>query len=203
MPERLRAIIDKIIQWWKKFTVKQKTLIGSIAALVVVALVILAVVVTRPTNITLRVCENATEASAVVDLLEGENIWYETSSDGLTISVHQKDEAKAHILLGSNSISSDGYSLDDVFNGSFATTEADKSKKYQKYQEDHRENVSCTHNEPSPGSDLRDEASVLCIFDIIPDIDLCAAFFNVSCRELIYGTASFLTWNYRFVFSER
>ena len=144
MPERLRAIIDKIIQWWKKFTVKQKTLIGSIAALVVVALVILAVVVTRPTNITLRVCENATEASAVVDLLEGENIWYETSSDGLTISVHQKDEAKAHILLGSNSISSDGYSLDDVFNGSFSTTEADKSKKYQLYLEQKIADELCT-----------------------------------------------------------
>lgn len=135
MADRLKAILNKIVDWWKKFTTKQKTLIGSITAVVIVALGILGYVVTRPQMITLTQCEDATEASQVVDLLEGDNISYTTSADGLTFSVNEKDEAAAHILLGSNDISSSGYSIDDVFDGSFSTTESDKSKKYQLYLE--------------------------------------------------------------------
>ncbi|MCR4841952.1 MAG: flagellar biosynthesis protein [Eubacterium sp.] len=136
MPERLKGILNKVLEWWNKFTIKQKTLIGSITGVVVVALAILIFTVTRPTWITLTVCESETEASEVVELLEGDEIEYKTSSDGLTISVLQKDEADAHLLLGSNSISTDGYSIDDVFDGSFSTTESDKEKKYQLYLEE-------------------------------------------------------------------
>ena len=136
MVERLRALWERFLAWWQKFTTRQKTLIGSIAAVVVVALAILIVVVTQPTWVTLRVCDNATEAAEIIDLLEAENITYQSSQDGLTIKVKTSDEASAHWILGSNNISSDGYSIDDVFDGSFSTTESDKSKKYQLYLEE-------------------------------------------------------------------
>ena len=136
MPERLRQILDKIIEWWKKFTFKQKTLIGSLAAVVVIALVILGFVVSRPTWITLKVCESATEASQIVELLEESNIDYKTTSDGLGISIKEDDEATAHLLLGSNNITTDAYTIDNVFDGSFSTTEADKEKKYKLYLEE-------------------------------------------------------------------
>lgn len=42
----------------------------------------------------------------------------------------------ATILLGSNDIPSDGYSISDAIDGSFSTTEADKNKKYQLYLEE-------------------------------------------------------------------
>ena len=135
MPERLKQIIDKIGDWWKRFSTKQKTLIVSIAAVVVVALIILGMVVSRPTMVTLITCDSATQASQVKDLLDGESIPYELSQDGLTFTVNKKDEANASILLGSNSIPSEGYSIDDAIDGSFSTTEADKTKKYQLYLE--------------------------------------------------------------------
>ena len=47
--------------------------------------------------------------------------------------VNEKDKSNASILLGSNEIPTDGYGIDDVFDGSFSTTESDKSKKYQLY----------------------------------------------------------------------
>ena len=135
MPERLKQIIDKIGDWWKRFSTKQKTLIVSIAAVVVVALIILGMVVSRPTMVTLITCDSATQASQVKDLLDGESIPYELSQDGLTFTVNKKDEANASILLGSNSIPSEGYSIDDAIDGNFSTTEADKTKKYQLYLE--------------------------------------------------------------------
>ena len=135
MQERLRNLLNRIIEWWNKFTTKQKTLIASIAAAVVVALVILAYVVTRPTMVTLAVAETAADASEIVELLEDNNISYETSTDGLTITINAKDEAQANLILGSNGIPTEGYSIDNVFDGSFSTTEADKQKRYQLYRE--------------------------------------------------------------------
>ena len=37
MPERIQQILNKILEWWKNFNTKQKALIISIAAVVVVA----------------------------------------------------------------------------------------------------------------------------------------------------------------------
>ena len=136
MQERLRQIWDRIVAWWKKFNTKQKALLISLTAIVFVALAILAFVMTRPKMVTLITCESAKEAGTVKELLEGESIYYETSNDGLAFQVKQEDEANASILLGSNDIPTEGYSIDKVFDGGFSSTEADKSKKYQLYMEE-------------------------------------------------------------------
>ncbi len=135
MPENVQNILNKIKEWWKKFSMKQKTLLISISAVAILALVILAVVMNQPKMVNLITCENATQASEVKKLLEEENINAEISSDGLTFMIDEKDEANASILLGSNDIPTEGYSIDNVFDGSFSTTESDKNKKYQLYLE--------------------------------------------------------------------
>ena len=59
MPEQLQNIINRVVEWWKKFNTKQKALMISLTSIVIVALVILGVVMTRPTYTTLIDCENA------------------------------------------------------------------------------------------------------------------------------------------------
>lgn len=135
MPENVQNILNKINEWWKKFSVKQKTLLVSITAVIVLALVILAVVMNQPNMVQLVTCENAKQASQVKELLAGENIKSQISADGLTFTVNARDKANASILLGSNNIPADGYGIENVFDGSFSTTESDKSKKYQVYLE--------------------------------------------------------------------
>ncbi len=136
MAERLREIWNRVVEWWKKFTSRQKALLISLTAIVVLALVILGVVISQPTMMTLIICKNATEASQVRDLLESENMSYELGTDGLTFSVREEDMTEASLLLGSNSIPTEGYSIDNVFDGGFSTTESDKNKKYQLYLEE-------------------------------------------------------------------
>ncbi|MBQ2503001.1 MAG: flagellar biosynthesis protein, partial [Lachnospiraceae bacterium] len=89
MPEQIQRIINRILTWWKQFNKRQQVLIISAAAVVVVALSILAYVVTRPTWITIAVAENATQSNTIQSLLEGENIAYQVSPDGLTYSIHE------------------------------------------------------------------------------------------------------------------
>lgn len=136
MPERIQQILNRIVEWWKNFSTRQKALIISIAAVVAVAFSILGFVVTRPTMVNLITCDSAKQASSVKDLLDSNSITYEVSDDGLTYMVKQEDRANATILLGSNDIPSDGYSISDAIDGSFSTTEADKNKKYQLYLEE-------------------------------------------------------------------
>lgn len=136
MPEQIQNIINRILEWWKKFTRRQQVLIVSLAVVVIAAISIMAYVVSRPETMRLITCDDATQAQAVGALLDGEGIAYTTSQDGFTYFINTKDEAAANILLGTNKIPSSGYSLTDVIDGSFSTTEADKQKRYQLYLED-------------------------------------------------------------------
>ena len=136
MLERIREIPKRILEWWKKFTRRQKILIISITGVVVIALAILIFVLTRPKMITLVTCDSVKESKQVVDLLTGENIGYELAENDLVVRINEKDKSAAIMLLGSNGIPADEYDLENVFNGGFSTTEADKSKRYKLYLEE-------------------------------------------------------------------
>lgn len=136
MPEQVQKILDRVIEWWKKFNNKQRVLILSAVAVVIIALAILAVVLATPSVTLLYQCENYTEASKIKELLDSdETINYSTSDDGLIFYVEEEDEATASMLLGSNEISTVNYSIDNVVDGSFTSTEADKQKKYKEFLE--------------------------------------------------------------------
>ena len=70
MPERIQQILNRIMEWWKHFSTRQKALIISIAAVVAVAFSILGFVMTRPTMVNLITCDSAKQASSVKDLLD-------------------------------------------------------------------------------------------------------------------------------------
>ena len=135
MPEKLNGLLQRGKDWWNKFTTRQKTLIIVGASVAVLTVVILVSVLTRPTYVLLMSAENATEASQVKSLLDDNSITYTMSNDGLQFRVLESQEADANILLGANNIQAEDYSIDNVTNGSFSTTESDKQKKYVAYLE--------------------------------------------------------------------
>jgi len=134
--ERLLEIRDKILAWWNKFTSKQKTIIVGIGAVVVFTFAILFYIVSRPTYVTVKVCEDTAEASEVVATLESAGIMSESSKDGLTIMVEDVDEVDAIYALGSAGFSTTDPSLPDYINSGFSTTESDKQRMYVSYLED-------------------------------------------------------------------
>ena len=135
MADRLKGLLNKVLEWWNRFTAKQKTIIVSAAAGIVLTIVIIATVLTRPQYVSLIQCETTKQASQVVELLEGEGITHTVSSDGLQVKVLEREVSNAELLLGANDIRSDTYSIDKVTDGGFGTTESDKQKKYQLYME--------------------------------------------------------------------
>jgi flagellar M-ring protein FliF len=137
--EKLKELGNRILEWWNRFTAKQKTLIIAIVCVVVLALAGILTWLNQPQYVLLRECESTSEAAEVRDLLEDEGLTYKISDDGLTISILKGDQSDANLLLGANNIQAASYDIDNVTDGSFSTTESDKQKKYvvylQKYLE--------------------------------------------------------------------
>jgi len=133
MADRLKAIPVKILEWWNRFTSKQKTIIICVAAGIIIALAILITVLTRPQYVLLSNCQTTKEASQITELLDGAGIQYEVSDDGYQIRVLKEQISDANLLLGANDIPAAAYGIDNVTNGGFSTTESDKQKRYKLY----------------------------------------------------------------------
>ena len=120
MPEQLKAILEKIVEWWKKFNTKQRILIGSAVAVVVIALVILSIVMTTPKLEVLHTCKDYTEASKIKELLNtDETINYTFTETDMTFRVEKEDLGNASMLLGSNQVELSTYSIRNVVDGDY------------------------------------------------------------------------------------
>ena len=135
MADRLKALWQKILDWWNQFTAKQKTLIVGTGSVIMATIIILVSVLNQPQYVLLVNANSTKEASEIKELLDSNSINYKMSDDGLEFKVLKKDQGNASLLLGANDIQSYAYSIDNVTDGSFSTTEADKQKKYVLYLE--------------------------------------------------------------------
>lgn len=134
-----KKLLERIKEWWNKFQPKQKTLIIGIAVVILLAIAILVAVLTKKQYVNIANCESTKEAAAVKELLDGQGMDYNVTKDGLHFEVVSSQESDARLLLGSNKIPTAGYTIDDVLNGSFSTTEADKQKRYKLFIESQME----------------------------------------------------------------
>lgn len=132
--DKLKEFPPKFMEWWNKFSSKQKTAI--IAALLgfAVAFAVLITLVSRPQYVPLVTCETATQSATVRDLLdEGEYDYRVVDSQGLVYEINKDQLSDANILINSNNILTETFKLTDVVSGSLTTTEADKEKLYTAY----------------------------------------------------------------------
>ena len=138
MDEKLKDIQQKIVAFWQKYDKKQKTLIVSITAIVIIALIIMAVVLTTPKfESELITCTDTVEAADVTTILSGEGIEYRAENNGLRIMVQEKDLITATYLIAQNGMTATAYTL-EAYNadGGFSVTSTDRDRQYQKYLED-------------------------------------------------------------------
>jgi len=135
MQERLKAILDRIKEWWNRFTTKQKTMIVAVSAGALVTLAILIMVFSQPKYVILVTADDTAQAAEIRDLLEENSVNYQLSEDALVFRVREADQQNARLLLAANGVQADDYTIDNVTDSSFTTTESDKQKKYVTYME--------------------------------------------------------------------
>ena len=141
MLDRLKEIWAKVLEWWNKFTSKQKTIIIAIVAIVIFAFAILIYVFSRPQYTRLMNFETVIEASTAMDTLEAAGVDCKLTNDGLHIDVNVNQTAAAQRALGSAGLTSKEPNIQSVTNAGMSATESDKQKLYADFKRQELEQI--------------------------------------------------------------
>ena len=129
MQERIKEIPTRFMEFWKKYSSKQKTIIIAIICVVLFAIGLVAYFVSRPTWVQFQRFDNLDDANKMTSALTEQGIAYDASSDGMTIYVHKGDMTNALYTMSDNGLTDTGYTWDKAFDNSMSTTESEKSQK--------------------------------------------------------------------------
>lgn len=133
MADKLKEIPSKILEWWNKFTTRQKSIIIGAAAVVIFAFAIIMYVMNKPQYVSLITCDTTAQASEIIDTLDSAGIAHKESNDGLKIEVESSKQSAANLALGSAGYMPDELKLSDYLGNSMSTTATDKERLYNSY----------------------------------------------------------------------
>lgn len=147
MPEQIKEILQKVKDWWNKFTSRQKTIIIGLGATVIFTFAIIIYFTSQPQYVDLISCESEAEAAEVKELLDGAGIRYTPSDDALSFKVEAEQYQTAVWALGAEGFGADEYTIQEALNGSISTTASDKEKlSIEAYQSKISKNLSSYSN---------------------------------------------------------
>jgi len=127
MLERLKLLPAKLLEIWNKYTKRQKTIIISMVAGIVVMLLILILVVGRTRYIALQKFGDLVMARRATEELGNAGIKHKVDKDGLTVLVDDKKMLEATYLFASEEFTqSTGFDASELFNNSMSTTTYDR-----------------------------------------------------------------------------
>ena len=129
MQESIKEIPTRIMEFWKKYSSRQKTIIIAVICVVLVAIAAVAYLASRPTWTKFQEFSKLDDANKMASALDDAGIDHYSSKDGLTIYVHDDDMTNALYTMSDQGLTDTGYTWDKAFDNSMSTTEDEKSQK--------------------------------------------------------------------------
>jgi flagellar M-ring protein FliF len=135
MPERLKKIQAKLLEFWSKYTKKQRAIFLGIVGGVIVLLVVLIIILSRTRFMDLATFTDKTTAANAVSTLNQNGIKSRLVSNpgSYTVQVDEKSEIQATVLITGTYGESEFFSLDQLLNNSLTTTDSDRRLKNDLY----------------------------------------------------------------------
>lgn len=135
MVDKLKEIPQKLIEFWNKYSAKQRAIIISVIVTILLAIGILAWVLTRTSYTHLVTFSDEESVTEMQSLLTDENIAYKTEqvSGGYEILVDRTKTTEALLLMGNSDVvgkESNDMDWETALDNSIDTTENEKNKKY-------------------------------------------------------------------------
>lgn len=136
MVDKLKEIPEKLIEFWHKYSAKQRAIIISVIVTILIAIGILVFVLTRTHYTHLVTLTDEAAVTQLQGLLDEEGIAYQTENiaNGFEITVDQSKTTEALLLMGNSEIVGDNTSSDmdweTALDNSVDTTEGEKNRKY-------------------------------------------------------------------------
>lgn len=130
--EKLKEIQAKVLEFWNKYTSTQKTLIISVLAVVIFALVALIWFSNKTNYVVLATFESTADSAEARGYLDDSDTVfnYKLSNDAYTIMIDEKQLSEARLVLGENGVTetaTEDYSW--LFDNSFTTTDSERQLK--------------------------------------------------------------------------
>ena len=95
MQERFQKLLQRFLEFWNKYTKKQRTIFLSIVGAVIVLLVILILILGRTKYMVIAEFEDTTMAANAVSTLAENGIKTRLGSDKLTVEIDEEAEVQA------------------------------------------------------------------------------------------------------------
>ncbi|MCQ2537180.1 MAG: hypothetical protein MJ124_02150 [Lachnospiraceae bacterium] len=126
MQEKLKDLQKKILEYWNKWSTKQKSIIiGAFAGLIlVIGLLVFLLGRTRYTE--LYRFETTEGASKAVSTLKDNNIASKLGDDKMTVMVDEKKYVDAIVTVSGAGIEEDGFGINDMLDTSITTTNGER-----------------------------------------------------------------------------
>ena len=130
MADRLREIPAKVLEWWNKFTARQKTIIIAIVAVVIFTMAIIIYAFTRPNYTRLGTYDNTTVAAEIISILEDAGIEHRESADLLTVEVEAGKLPEANYAIAVAGYMPEELKYENFVSGGMGATNSDKARQY-------------------------------------------------------------------------
>ncbi|WP_059053554.1 flagellar basal-body MS-ring/collar protein FliF [Paenibacillus senegalimassiliensis] len=118
MNERITQYRDRLTGYWNQFSQKQKILLISTIAFIMLAIILLTIQFSKTEYEVAFTNLDSTDAAGIITHLESAGVPYQLGSDGSTISVPSKDAARVKVDVGSQGIVQNGSIGLEAFNQS-------------------------------------------------------------------------------------
>jgi len=133
MQERFQKLLQRFLEFWNKYTKKQRTIFLSIVGSVIVLLVILILILGRTKYMVIAEFEDKTLAANAVSTLTENGIKTRLGSDKLTVEIDEEAEVQARILITGTFADNDLFGLENLLDNSLETTNSDRRLKNDLY----------------------------------------------------------------------
>ena len=136
MLDKVKEVPEKLLEFWNKYSAKQKAIIISVIVTVLLAIGILVFVLTRTTYTHLVTIADEASVTELQEILDGEGIANETKTvtGGFEVTVDSAKTTDALLLMGNHEIvgskTASDMDWEAALDNSLDTTESEKNKKF-------------------------------------------------------------------------
>jgi flagellar M-ring protein FliF len=127
VPDFIKKYLDQLKEFWESLEKSQKTRLYITSAIVVIAVSISIIILTRPQKITLFTSSDRKQIGEMITILNDNGIWNEADDNGTSITIDKKDNNRAQIVLAQAGYPREGFTFADAISSiGITTTQQDK-----------------------------------------------------------------------------
>ncbi len=141
MADKLKELPGKALEWWNKFTSRQKTIIIAIVAIVIFTFAIIVYTFSRPQYTRLGTYESSKTAAEIVKILDDAGITHKESTDAMTIDVLTSQLSQANLAIATEGYVPDSLKYTDVVETGMSVTSSDREAMQTTFYEHQLENM--------------------------------------------------------------